>query len=127
MTLFLTICSTITVLFFFMHELDATKYEEWKMFKFLRPLKERTQYLVFLYYHIPLTVFFFFYLLTVYNASSLTLFIIVNSFGILHTCVHLIALRWNSNVFTKFESFLFIGMIGISALINLVFIKQYSL
>ena len=125
MSLFLSISSTITVLFFFMHEFDAIRTEEWKMFKFLKPLKERTQYLVFLYIHIPLTGLFFFYLYTLYNASNLILFIIVNSLSIFHAIIHFIALRWNSNVFKNFESFLFIGITGLSGLLNLILINQY--
>ncbi len=115
----------INVLCFFMHEFDAFHRGEWKMFKPLRALSEKNQYTLFLYVHIPFCLFFFYYLWTVWNFSNLCLWIAVNGFGVLHLVIHLLARKWESNVFSSFHSFLFISGAALTGLINLLLVGYY--
>ena len=121
----IVILSALNVMFIFMHEFDAFFQKEWKMFKFIRKLKEKTQYLLFLYIHIPLTLFLFYYLWTVINFNNFILWIIVNSFMILHLLLHIDATRWKSNVFHSIHSFIFIGGGAITGIINVCLMSFY--
>ena len=119
------IMSALSVMFLFMHEFDACHKGEWRMFRFLRKLKENTQYLIFLYVHIPLTLFLFYYLWTVLSFNNIILWIIVNTFWIIHFALHVIAIKWKSNVFQSINSFVFIGGAAITGFINLCLVAYY--
>lgn len=119
------VLAVINILFLFMHELDACYRKEWMMLKFLKFFKEKTQYLIFIYFHIPLTLFAFYYLWTVINFNNFTLWIIVNLFGVLHLIIHLFALKWQSNVFKNVHSFIFIVGEAVTGLIGLFLISYY--
>ncbi|MCK5076218.1 MAG: hypothetical protein KAR38_07565 [Calditrichia bacterium] len=125
MKLFLIFSATLNVIFLIMHELDACYTGEWKMFKFLRAFKERTQYLIFLYFHIPLFGFYIYYLWSVIYFNNFHLWIIVNSFSVFHLFIHLAALKWKSNVFKSFTSFFFISGAALIGAINLVLSTYY--
>jgi hypothetical protein len=112
--------SILNVICFFMHEFDAFYEREWKMFSFLKPLNDKIQYLIFLYSHILLSGFLFYYLWCIYSFENKSLWIIVNTFGVLHFIIHLIARKWESNVFKSFSSFLFIGGTAITGVINIL-------
>lgn len=118
---------SLNVIFFLMHEFDAFHKGEWKMFKFLRGLKEETQYLVFLYSHFFFCVFLFYYLWTVYNLTNFPLWILVNFLGVLHLIIHLIARTWESNVFISKVSYTFIWGIALTGIVNLVLIWHYRI
>jgi hypothetical protein len=117
--------SALSVMLLFMHEFDAFYKGEWRMFKFLRKLREKTQYLIFLYLHIPLTLFLFYYLWTVISFNNIILWIIVNAFLIFHFALHIIARKWESNVFQSINSFVFITGAAITGLLNLCFVRYY--
>jgi hypothetical protein len=121
----IVLMSVLGVMLLFMHEFDAFYKGEWRMFKFLRKLKENTQYLVFLYAHIPLTLFLFYYLWTVISFNNIILWILINIFWILHFALHIIARKWKSNVFQSINSFVFIAGAAITGLINLCFAAYY--
>ncbi|MEJ6951975.1 DUF6713 family protein [Natronospora cellulosivora (SeqCode)] len=117
--------SVLNVIFVFMHEFDACYCGEWKMFRFIRKCKEKTQYLIFLYIHLPLTLFLFYYLWTVVNFNNIILWVIINAFLIFHFVLHLIARRWKSNVFLSYHSFIFIAGAALTGIINLCLIAFY--
>jgi hypothetical protein len=117
--------SALSVMLLFMHELDACHKGEWRMFRFLRKLNEKTQYLIFLYAHIPLSLFLFYYLWTVISFNNIILWIIVNVLLILHFAIHVIARKWESNVFQSVNSFVFIIGAAITGLFNLCLVTSY--
>lgn len=121
--IFLT--TALSVILLILHELDACHKGEWRMFIFLQKLNEKTQYLIFLYAHIPLSLFLVYYLWTVKSFNNLILWIIVNIFLILHFAIHVIARKWESNVFQSINSFIFITGAAITALFNLCMITAY--
>jgi hypothetical protein len=119
------ITSVVGVLCIFMHEFDAFHRGEWKMFRFLNSFSEDTQYKTFLYAHIPLTLFIFYFLWTVLLHSNFILWIIMNLIAIAHLIVHILALKWKSNVFRSRMSFAFMFGWAISAIINLCLWNYY--
>lgn len=108
-----------------MHEFDACYQGEWKMFSFLKPFPEKTQYQIFLWFHLPLCAFLLYYLDTVLSFSNFRLWVLVNAFGAIHLVIHLIALKWKSNVFTSFPSFVFITGAAFTGILNLIFFSYY--
>lgn len=126
MEILLVFSSICYVLFLLMHEFDAIHENEWKMFKFILKLKERNQYLIFLYSHIFICAILSYYLWCVYKFTNFPLLVIVNLFGIIHLGVHLLAKKWESNVFKSFSSFLFIWFTGVSAIINIIILVYVS-
>ncbi len=119
------VSSLLNVMFMFMHEFDACYQGEWRMFGFLREFDGKRQYQIFLYSHIPITMFLFYYLWTVISFNNFVLWIAVNVFWILHFALHIIALKWESNVFDSIHSFIFISGAAITGLLNLCLIKYY--
>ncbi len=119
------IVTVIQTMFVFVHEFDACYRGEWQMFKFLSKLKPGTQYLIFLYAHIPLTLFLFYYMWAVINFNNFVLWIIVNAFLILHLIIHLFAIKWKSNVFKSPHSFVFIVCAAVAGIINLLLVNYY--
>ena len=120
------VVTSLNIMFLFMHEFDAFHQGEWKMFRFLGKLKESTQYLLFLYIHIPLTLFCFYYLWSTNSFNHFVLWLIMNILSIFHLLLHLIAIRWKSNVFKNIHSFIFITGWGITGIINLMLINSYK-
>jgi hypothetical protein len=115
----------LNIIFFLMHEFDACHQGEWKMFRFLKPFSERTQYQLFLWYHLPFCAFLLYYFGTVLSFSNLRLWVLVNAFAVIHLVIHLIALRWKSNVFTSFSSFFFIAGAALTGILNLILFSYY--
>jgi hypothetical protein len=121
----IVLLSVLNVTFVLMHEFDACYRREWKMFAFLRRLGEESQYLLFLYVHLPLSLFLFYYLWTVINFNSLVLWLIWNGLIVVHSVVHVAAARWKSNVFHSVHSSLFIGGAALTSVLNLSLLNYY--
>lgn len=117
--------STLSVLLIFTHEYDAFYHREWKMFRFLNRFSIPTQYFIFLFAHIPLTLLLLYYLWTVLVFSNIMLWIVVNVLLVFHFAIHVIALRWKSNVFHSIYSFIIIGAAAIAGIINLCLFSFY--
>jgi hypothetical protein len=49
----------------------------------------------------------------------------MNVFGVLHLIIHLIALKWKSNVFTSVSSFVFIAGAALTGMLNLLLFSHY--
>ncbi|MBB4035476.1 hypothetical protein GGR21_001369 [Dysgonomonas hofstadii] len=115
----------LNVIFLWIHELDASRKGEWRMFGFLSGLKENMQRNFYLFAHIPLLLFTIYYLWTVINFHNFTLWIIWNGLMFIHLLIHLYAKRWKSNVFKSSSSFIFIYLTAITAFINLLLSNYY--
>lgn len=114
------IISLINTTLFLIHELDAVNKKEWRMFKYLQRFSDKTQYYIFLYAHLPLILFMLYYLWSVLNFNNYIMFLIVNLFSVFHLIIHIIALKWKSNVFSETYSLLIIIIIGTTGVINLL-------
>ncbi len=116
----------LNIMFFFLHEFDAFHKGEWNMFAFLKGLRESTRYLVFLYAHILLTLFCFYFLWSTVNFNNRPLWIVINAFSVAHLTIHIAALRWKSNVFRDVHSFILIAGWGITGIVNLALAGGYA-
>jgi len=119
------ILSVISILCIFMHEFDAFHRGEWKMFGFLKSFREETRFRIFLFAHIPVTLFLFYYLWTVITHRNFTLWLIMNLFAVAHLLLHLFAVRWETNVFTSRISFAFMFAWALCGLGNLCLWSYY--
>ena len=123
----LLILTLFNMAFFVIHELDAIKNEEWKMFKFLRSFSERNQKLIFIYAHLPLPTLILLYFYCVFVKINFIIFLAINLFAIFHLLLHLAALKWKSNVFKSTVSFISIFGFAVTALINLIIAPEIFL
>lgn len=121
----IVILTLLNISFFLMHELDACHKGEWKMFKFLRRFQEKTQYQIFLWFHLPLCAFLLYYFGTVLSSSNFWLWVVVNILVLLHLIVHVVARKWKSNVFTSLSSLLLIAGSALTSALNLMFFAYY--
>jgi hypothetical protein len=121
----IVVLSLAGVLFLLMHEFDAFRKGEWKMFGFLGKYSDELQSAIFLTAHVPFIIFLFYYLFRVLFFKSIIMWMIVNIVLILHFLLHILAIRWKSNVFHSIYSFLFIGGGALSGIINLCLISYY--
>jgi hypothetical protein len=105
----------------FVHEMDAIRLQEWKMFLFLSQLPEETGYLVFTAIHIPLYVLLFWGLLrNQTNDFYRSLIIGLDIFFIVHIFLHVLLINHINNQFKSLFSWGLIIGIGISGAIDLL-------
>lgn len=100
------------------HELDAIKRKEWRMFPGLSKLKDETGYNVFTGLHLPL-YFLVFWLLQKPETSS-TIILILDAFFIVHLLLHIILRNAPKNNFSGIFSIALIWIIGVSGLLDLI-------
>jgi len=103
------------------HEMDAVRCQEWRIFPLLSNLDEKVGYYVLTGLHIPL-YWLAFWALFRHGELDHSLVIGLDIFFIIHTLLHLIALKHPRNQFTSVFSWLIIIGSGIAGLIDLLFI-----
>jgi hypothetical protein len=104
----------------FVHEMDAIRLQEWKMFLFLSQMQEENAYLIFTAIHIPLYVLLFWGLsINQTNGINRRLIIALDIFFIVHLFLHILFLNHINNQFKSLFSWGLITGIGISGAINL--------
>ncbi len=82
---------SIVISLFLLHEMDAIRTREWRMFVFLKNLKDEISYLIFSIAHFPLYFLIIFCMLQINNQDSRAIFYIVTDILlILHLLVHLL-------------------------------------
>lgn len=101
------------------HEMDAVKRKEWRMFPGLSKLKDKTAYYVFTGLHFPL-YFIVFWLLQKPETAS-TIILILDAFFIAHLLLHIFLRNASNNNFSGIFSIALIWIIGISGLLDLFF------
>lgn len=117
----------ITISMFFIHEMDAIKAKEWKMFIFFKSMKEEIAYRIFAGVHFPL-YFIILFLMTQGNEKvKLWIFMILDILLILHTLVHFLFRNNKNNGFLSVYSKIIIYLIGISAIVNLLTLIIFKL
>lgn len=101
--------------FFCVHEMDAVRCREWRIFPLLSLLDDRWGRIIFILAHIPL-----FFILRFQLAGADNSFITgMNIFFILHMLLHLLYLRHKKNEFKDAISWLLIAGNGICGLLAL--------
>lgn len=103
--------------FFYLHEMDAIRCREWRIFPLLSLLDDKWGKIVFLLAHIPL-----FLIITIQlSASNNERFIFgMSIFFMVHLLMHIIYLRHKNNEFKDWISWLAIAGSGVFGLANLL-------
>ena len=104
--------------FFTMHEMDAIRCKEWRIFPGLSSLNDKWGYLIFMFAHIP--IFFFIYI-NLFNAESPNTFITgFNIFLVVHLLMHIFYLKHKKNEFKDWISWILIIGSGLFGIIGLL-------
>jgi hypothetical protein len=97
--------------FLLLHEMDAMRCREWRIFPGLSLMNEKWGFPVFLFAHVPL---FFFLLAGLADpARSSSLMYGLNIFFMIHFGLHLLFLRHPNNEFTDWISWTLISGAGL--------------
>src|SRR5687768_1154032 len=101
-----------------MHEMDAIRCREWRIFPGLNLLDEHWGFTIFILAHLPL---FFFLFRGLYGQSNNEPLIFgLNIFFIVHVGLHLLFLRHKNNEFKDWMSWSIILGAGICGLVDLI-------
>lgn len=104
--------------FLAMHEMDATRCKEWRIFPGMSMLSDRIGHIVFIFVHIPLFYFIFWQLA---NSQNIEKFISGFSlFMIIHLGLHILFLKHKNNEFKDWISWTIIIGAGLCGLIDLI-------
>lgn len=100
------------------HEMDAIRCKEWRIFPGLSMFSDKVGYIIFLFLHIPL---FCFVLWKLKQRQDVEAFIYgFNIFMILHLGLHILFLKHKNNEFKDWISWSIIIGAGLCGLIDLI-------
>lgn len=101
-----------------MHEMDAIRCKEWRIFPGLSMLSDKLGHIVFVFSHVPLFYFIFWNLS---NSHDIEAFIKgLNIFMIVHLGLHILLLKHKNNEFKDWISWTIIIGAGFFGLIDLI-------
>jgi len=103
----------------FIHEMDAIRQREWRMFVGLKDLPDEATYRIFLLVHLPLYVAALFILASGAGLARTILYYALDAFLIAHAIIHFGFRNHPNNGFTSALSKAIIYSMGILALIHL--------
>ena len=104
--------------FITIHEMDAIRCREWRIFPGLSLLSDKLGYIVFVLVHIPL-FFFIYWELT--HSQDIEVFIkSFNIFTIIHLGLHILFLKHKNNEFKDWISWTILIGAGLCELIDLI-------
>lgn len=100
------------------HEMDAIRCKEWRIFPVLSLLNDNTGHILFLLLHIPL---FFFIYWQLRHSQNLEAFIYGFSvFMVIHLGLHILFLKHKNNAFKDWISWAIIAGAGLCGFIDLM-------
>jgi len=106
---------------FLVHEMDAIRCREWKMFPVLSSLNDKYGYIIFTLLHLPLFIAIF-WLVT--DPSTIEIFTkVFDVFMIAHFVLHLIFLKHKNNRFKDIFSWSVITGIAICGTADLILFR----
>jgi uncharacterized membrane-anchored protein YitT (DUF2179 family) len=101
-----------------MHEMDAVRCKEWRIFPLLSLLNDDWGFKVFMFAHIPL--FYFIFLKLSDESAHQNLIFGLNIFFIIHFFLHLLFLKHPKNEFKDATSWGIISGCGLFGLLSLI-------
>jgi len=104
---------------FLLHEMDAIRRSEWRLFIILKDMEDSKAYKLFTIIHLPLYVIIFSLLFSEYQTIT---FGILDSFFIIHAILHLSFEKHPRNNFKNTFSRAIIYSIGILSIVHLLLI-----
>lgn len=109
----------IGLLLFILHEIDAIRCKEWRIFPGLSLLNDRLGCYIFLFAHIPIFIFIYWGITPIESSSTFIKYF--DLFMVLHLILHLLYLKHKKNKFRDYISWsLIIGM-GICGALDYLF------
>jgi hypothetical protein len=106
---------------FLLHEMDAIRRSEWKLFFVLKDMDDAKAYKVFTFIHLPLYTIIFALLFSQYQTIT---FWVIDIFLMIHAILHLFFEKHSRNEFKNKFSRLIIYPMGIIAAIHLLLIAN---
>lgn len=101
-----------------MHEMDAIRCKEWRIFPGLSMLSDKVGHIIFIFAHVPL-FYFVFWKLT--HCQNIEAFIYgFNIFMIVHLGLHILFLKHKNNEFKDWISWSIIMGAGLCGMIDLL-------
>jgi len=104
---------------FFLHEMDAIRRSEWRLFIILKDIEDSKAYRVFTFIHLFLYVIILSFLFSEYQTI---IFWVLDIFFLIHAILHLFFERHPRNEFKNSFSRSIIYSMGILAVIHLLFL-----
>lgn len=101
-----------------LHEMDAIRCKEWRIFPGLSWLDDKWGFPVFLFAHVPL--FFFLFIGLADPVRSASLIYGLNLFFVVHFGLHILFLWHPRNLFTDWVSWAILSGAGLCGLLSLV-------
>jgi hypothetical protein len=101
----------------FVHEMEAIRHREWKMFMILKDIDDEKAYKIFLLLHIPLYAIVLFLLLSSYQIIG---FYVVDTFLVAHAAIHLGFRHHKNNQLRGILSKTIINTMGGFAILHLI-------
>lgn len=104
------------LVFILMHEMDAIRCKEWRIFPGLASLNDKAGFIVFILLHIPL----FYWILIETQINSAQFRMGFDYFLIVHFILHLLFLMHKKNEFKDWISWTIISGAGLFGLLDLI-------
>ena len=105
-----------------MHEMDAVRCREWRIFPGLSMLSDKLGQKVFILVHLP--IFFFIYWKLTYNANNEAFINGFNIFMLVHLGLHILFLKHKNNEFRDWVSWTILVGAGFCGLIDLLTVSK---
>ncbi len=103
-----------------LHEMDAIRRKEWKLFMVLKDMKEETGYLVFSLLHLPLCFIILYFIMNSGGQYYHNFTLVINGFLIFHGGIHLLFRKKSANEFSGVYSNAIIFLMSVIAALQLI-------
>lgn len=103
-----------------LHEMDAIRAKEWKMFIFLKDMKEQTGYIVFSLIHLPLYFWVIYTVSQVWSGGYAIVYLLTDVFLIAHAVIHYFFRKHAANDFSTIYSNILIYSMAALSVIHLI-------
>lgn len=110
----------INISLLILHEMDAIRRKEWKLFIILKNMNEERGYLVFSLLHLPLCLVILYFIMNSGNLYYHIFTLVVNIFLIFHGGIHLLFRNKSGNEFSGVYSYTIIYFMSLIAALQLV-------
>lgn len=101
-----------------MHEMDAIRCKEWRIFPGLSLLNDKVGFTLFVFLHIP--IFFFLYWHLTHSQDLVAFILGFNIFMLIHLGLHILFLKHIKNEFKDWISWTIITGAGLCGFIDLL-------
>ncbi|HPV40220.1 MAG TPA: hypothetical protein PKX40_03510 [Spirochaetota bacterium] len=109
----------LTVSLLILHEMDAIRRKEWKLFVVLKDMTEERGYLVFSILHLPLCFVILYFIMNTGSAYYNIFTIVINGFLIFHGVIHLLFRNKKANEFSGTYSYVIIFLMSVLGALQL--------